>query len=245
MKLFTVCKNSESLYDLKASIGVKLQEYSVNDFYAFYEKAKKHYICRRFYWYETDMSDSDSGTIYDLYPINHTNMVIKDNSLYGVLVKTRGMFPEYRIVEFSKCHKEAALGGGYNKLDYDWWIKDNDKEKEEELNVSSSYVLLCEYIGYQNGKISSYMRDVVGFLPNDCIIENGCVVGLKYKYDKNYEFIFKDADSLTNESVSEDGDTKSVRKKKLVKIDGQLLEKNIFDVTWDDFKKGRSKPYNI
>lgn len=242
MNLYTICDKSESLIDLKSIYGVKFQNYSMEDYIKFIEIAKKHYIHRLFYWYETDMSDSDSGSVSDDYPINYTNFVIKDNNLYGVLVKTRGSYPEYFILEFEKKHFKVALGGGYNDRDYDWWIKDKDLKNLDTLNISSSYVLLCEKIYYDNDKIFSYERDIIGFFQENCIIENNSIIGLKYKINgKSHEFIFTNEDSLFERLTDENGVYKTVINIKLVKLDEEFLNMNIYGVSYDDFKKGNFK----
>ena len=241
MKLYTICSKEESLIDLKSTQGVKFQEYSMKDYEFFIEIAKKYYIQRYFSWYETDMSDSDSGSITDYYPINYNNMVVKDNKLYGVLVKTRGSLAEYYLLDFEKKQMSAALGGGYNDLDYDWCIKDNSFTNLEAINVSSNYILLCEKIAYNGSKLYSYEREVVGFLPQDCIIKNGCIIGLSYKNDSLLEFIFSNEESLTKKTETKNGKFKNITNIKLVKLDEKFLNKNIKEVSYNDFKKGNFK----
>lgn len=241
MNLYTICTKDESLYELQSIYGVKFQDYSMNDYNYFMDIAKKHYIHRLFSWYETDMSDSDSGTINDNYPINYTNIVIKDNELYGVLVKTKGMFPKYYLLEFEKKHKRVTLGGGYNDLDYDWWIKDKDISNLDTLNVSSNYVIIYEKISYDNNKLSYYEREIIGFLQRDCIIKNDCIIGLKYEDDTLHEFIFSDKDSFIQKHITENGQFKSVINMKLVEINEEFLNMNIIDVTYKDFTKGNFK----
>ena len=245
MKLFSDCNKKNSLFNLNSSIGVNFKDYSMDDFNRFMETAKKHYVKRLFSWYETDMSDSDSGNIFDYFSINHTNMIIKDNDLYGVLVKTRGMFPLYYLLNFKTKHTQAALGGGYNSLDYDWWIMDNDLNNLDTLNVASNYVLLYEKISYNKDKLSFYSRDVISFLQQDCIIENNAIVGLKYEDDNLFEFKFLDKNSLIKKIVKEDGNHKSITNMKLVQINKEFLDMNIFDVTYEDFKKGNFKLLDI
>ena len=239
MKLYTVCKGNQSVFKLNLADGVKPEEYSEADYRRFMETVKKHYVSRRFYWYSTDMSDSDSGTIYDSYPINQTNMVIKDNKLFGVLVTTRAMFPDYYFLDFKGAHAKAALGGGYSDLDYDWWIKEHDSENEAMLDVLAKYLLITERICYQNDKLSSYTRRVIGFMPDDAIVEGGNIVGFRNEDgDEIYEFMLSDRDSLVKRSTNVDGSYKTNYVRALVKVSPELLDANIFNVPYTSANQG-------
>ena len=189
MKLYTICNNENSLFDIKESYGINLKEYSLNDYLTFMNEAKKFYIIRLFSWYETDMSDRDEGSIIDHYTINYNNMIIKDNKVIGVLVKTRGMFPKYRVVEFKTEHKQLVLGGGYNSLDYDWWIKEIEPKDSHLIDALSKYVVVDEYFSYEKDKLSMYLREVINFSPSSCIVENNEVLG--FKYDE-HEYLISD-----------------------------------------------------
>ena len=75
MKLYTLCDKANTYIDTNTSFGIIKEEYSYSDYLKFVEDAKKYYVHMHRYYYETDMSDSDSGTIYDDYPINYSNMI--------------------------------------------------------------------------------------------------------------------------------------------------------------------------
>jgi len=243
LKLLTICEKSESLYKLNEFLGVKLEEYSWDEYLAFNDICKKYYVSRKFYWYETDMSDNDSGTIYDDYPINYSNMIINNGKLHGVLVSTRAFFPDYFILEFEKGHKEAALGGGYNSLDYDWWIKKHENKDQEFINITSKYVLVKQKITYDNGTLSTYIRDIIGFLSDSLIVEDNNIIGLKYvENDSNlYEFIFSNKDTFLVKNVCKDGTYETTYTYTLIELNKAFLDNHITNVTYDDFKNGNYK----
>lgn len=247
MNLYTICDKNKSLIDLKSIHGIKFQDYSMDDYNKFIEVAKKHYVSRLYHWYETDLNDSNSGDVRYDYPIIYTNMVIKDNKLFGVLVKATGSYSdsEYYILEFNKKHEHAYLDGGYNVYSYDWWIKDKDLDNLDTLNASSNYALLYEKISYKDDKIYSYERNVIGFLQEDCIIKDGSIIGLSYKNDDLYEFIFSNKDSLIQKKVIGSNKYKTEINMKLVELNEKFLDMNITNITREDFKKGNYKMLDL
>lgn len=238
MKLYTICDKENSLFDIKESYGVNLKDYSVKEYLNFMNDVKKLYIVRLFSWYETDMSDRDEGSIIDHYTINYNNVIIKDDKLFGVLVKTRGMFPKYRVVKFETEHKELALGGGYNSLDYDWWIKEIESKDSHLIDALSKYVVVEEYFSYEKGKLSMYLREVVNFAPRLCIVENDEILG--FNYDE-HEYLISDKRTHLHKTTSENGENKSIKIRQLMLIDEEFLNKNILDVNYDLFSKGEYK----
>ena len=197
MKLLTICDKEQSILNGLME-GVNFNDYTMDDYKRFMETAKKYYVSMRHYWYETDMSDHDSGTRYKDFSINNSNMIIKDNELYGVLVSTFAMFPKFKILKLENKHTSLALGGGYNSDDYDWWLKDNDMTNLDTLEVSLKYILIKEkkvYITLNNNKqLSRIERDVIGFIQDNCIVEDGKVIGLSHGKSR---FIFDDKESLS------------------------------------------------
>lgn len=240
MKLFTICNETESLFKEKYVNNIKLCDYTIDDYKRFLEVGKNHHIYMRRYWYETDMSDSSSGTIHHYNTINQSNMIIKDNELYGVLVSTRGYFPTYRILTLESKHQKLALGGGYNTDDYDWYLRDNDLSNKETLEASTNYVLVDEMRVYSikdtnEKELSRIEREVIGLLQSSCLINNNQVIGFKYD---GHEYIIDDKESLTIETTKFDGNKAEYKYiKKLYKVDEDYLEKNIFTISYSDWKK--------
>ena len=239
MKLLTYCNKAESIYDL-GTHGVKLCDYTAEECHGFLDAMIGKYVSRLFYWYETDMSDSDSGTRRDNFPINYTNLVIKDKKPFAVLVTTCGMFPKYRLLNIKKGHEEAALGGGYNSLDYDWWIKDKDASDVEALRISSSYVYVYEKTVYQKGKYKSCEREVIGFMPEACVRRDGKIAALSL----GEEILEIDgADERIDTSEKIEDEFRSVRLGKLVRLTDEFMESSVYDVTYLDGRDGKIKPF--
>ena len=210
------------------------------------QKVKNKYVKAYHSWYETDMSDSSSGSNSKTFPINHTNIVIKDNEIYGVLVKTFGMFPKYLIFPLDKEKCSVELSGGYESDYYEWKYENYDLENIITYETSKKYVLIKENINYQikdnNKEIALYLREVIGFNQNDCIVKNNKVVGLKYD---SHEFIFDNPDSLKIEETNISSYPNYKYEKhtlyKLLIINESLLKENIFDITYNDFSEGNYK----
>lgn len=243
MKLYTYCNEKECDIKCYNSGAVKLIEYTYDDYNRFIKKVKSKYIKAYHSWYETDMSDSDSGSNCKSFPINHTNIIIKDNKIYGVLIKTFGMFPKYFIFPLEKEKYAVELSGGYDSDYYEWKYENYDLESVNTYEASLKYLLIIENISYQikdnNKEISLYLREVIGFVQSDFIVKNNKVIGLKYD---NHEFIFDNPDSLriekTDISSYPDYSCEKYTLYKLVIIDELLLEQNIFEITYDNFKNG-------
>lgn len=236
MKLYTYCNANEA--DIKINgVGVKFENYSYSDYQKFLNIAKNYVVKRIYSWYETDMSDSDSGTITDYISINYANMVIKNNELYGVIVKTRDYTPKYRIVEFKTKHVQGAYGGGYSENDYDWFILDNKTNNLAILN----YALIVEEIFYDHGEIGNYKREVFGFLDDDAIIIDGELIGFKNNFDLNSKFILADESTHFIETGAKTGNYRTIKKFRLVNLTENYLENAVFEVTYNDFKTGNYK----
>ena len=62
MKLYTYCSQNDGEIKCKNDCGVKLENYSTSDYKRFMKEASKNYIRYFHSWYDTDMSDSDSGS---------------------------------------------------------------------------------------------------------------------------------------------------------------------------------------
>lgn len=236
MKLYTYCNANESAIKING-VGVKLENYSYSDYQKFLNIAKNYVVRRIYSWYETDMSDSDSGSITDYIAITYANMVIKNNELYGVIVKTRGYTPKYHIVEFKTKHSKGAYGGGYSENDYDWFIVDNKISNLAVLN----YALIVEEIFYVHDEIGNYKREVFGFLDDDAIILDGEVIGFKNPLDVKREFVLADESTHFVETGDKTGNYRTIKKYRLVNLTQNYLENAIFEVTNNDFKTGKYK----
>lgn len=240
MKLYTVCDTKDGTYEVN-KLGIRLEEYSFEDYKRFISQANKYYVLREMEWYETDMSDSDSGSIRDKSDINYANMIIKDNSLYGVIVKTRNTTPEYAILDFKSMHAQGSFGGGYSVLDYDWWLKEKSVTTLNDFSEIVNYALVYENIFYIHGKIDSYSREIRGFLEDEAVTKNGKIVGVKSALAKDHEFIFDNKSTHYYQKGPQTGNYKIVEKCRLVKLTEQYLEDAIFEVSPNDFKKGNVK----
>lgn len=246
MKLYTYCKKDEAeILCYNKEDGVKLVEYSFEDYLKLIEEAKKYYITYYHYWYDTDMSDSDEGSSSDSYPINFSNMIIKDNKLYGVLVKNSNDFPDYLILELKKENVKLELGGGYNTNSFTWSLKKHKVDEE-----TSNYVLVHEIIQVSTNKntrkksLSIYKRKILGFLDKNQVFENDKLVGFNYYGN---EFRLDDSSNWIQKNIEEiefsDTIAHSTHLYTLVKVDKEFLDKEVFDCSYQDFSKKKYKMF--
>ncbi|MBE6143066.1 MAG: hypothetical protein E7177_03665 [Erysipelotrichaceae bacterium] len=235
MKLYTIVEDKEVLItSCNNNLKVGLKEYSYKEYLSFIEEVKKYYLHEYHYWYTTDMSDRDEGSNVEKYTINHSNMVIRDNKVYGVLVKTGNNYPKYYICTFEKGEYYIDLAGGYNKNSFSWTIKENPY-------VINDYLIIREYISYslyeKNNKkvLSIYRREVIGLFKEDAIFENDLLIGFK-KDDQ--QFIISDPSTYQNIKTNNDYGNDNYNIDTLVKVDEEFLNNNIFDVSYEDFRNG-------
>ena len=235
MKLYTVCDKSENeLKSNKAECGLRLAEYTDKDYARLMGRVRDLYVTELFSWYETDMSDSDSGSSYDEFSINYTNLVVLDGQPYGVLVKTRGLFPDYYVMRLRDKKLSLALGGGYNDLDYDFEIKERKPS-----DPSADYIYYYDFTVYHDGKFSQYQRRVVGFTPRDVIYEDGVAVGIKRAGDEGATFLFDEPEGFYVKGTEERHDGATVNcTRALLSLTPRLAEAGIRSIFYPDFKDG-------
>ena len=180
MKLFTICDKSESKLNLNGDLGVKLMEYSYEDYLNFLNQSKKYFVYESHDWYETDMSDSDSGSRNRKFSINYNNMIVKDNELYGVLVKTSQIFPSYYILTLKEKRYFIELEGGYNSNSYSWKLVEYDNINN--IDILLSYILIVEKIIIEEKagktKIIYYDREIKNLMPQYLIYKDDKVIGI-------------------------------------------------------------------
>ena len=247
MKLFTYCETKEATYlcDDKQN-GVKLKEYSYEEYLRFMDSCKKYFVSHYHTWYETDMSDKDEGTTSERFSINYSNMIIKDNEVYGVLVKTTNMFPRYYILVLEKKHKGVELGGGYEEDSHDWLLKEHCIDE-----TSYEYILINEQINISINKtnylekISGYTRKIVGFLGENLIYNNGKLVGFKYG---THNFIIDDEATWISKINKENQNSSSIEKfisiNTLIKVNRAFLDEKVFDSSYLDFYNKQHKIFS-
>lgn len=245
MKLYTYCTQDEAeILCYNKEEGVKLVEYSYQEYLAFIKEVCKYYIHYYHSWYETDMSDRDEGSTSDDYGINYSSLVIKDNKVYGVLVKNSNDFPDYLILVLKNEKVELELGGGYNSNSFDWSLKKHELDDE-----TTNYVLIHELIQVSTDKktnkksISIYKRKIISFLEGNQAFEGDKLVGFKYcgyefKLDDHSTWIYKESGEKEFSSTIEH----ATHVHTLVKVDKELLDKEVFDCPYQDF---RHKEYKM
>ena len=228
MKLYTYCDPKQSEIKIKNSGGCKKQEYSYSDYLRFIDEVKKYYIKMYHSWYETDMSDSDSGSKTNYFTVNYNNMIIKDGKLYGTLVSTDGMFPKYYIFPLDQEKCAVELEGGYNSNAYEWTYESTKDCVGDSISCAFGYVLTDENILYSddNKNIKFYTREVVNFLPENVIFDaSDRAIGFRYS---GFNVLFSDPKKTVNEN----------HVLTLHKIDENFLDRNVINVYYDDFKNG-------
>ena len=248
MKLYTCCEKNECEIQCENNYYVKLVEYSFEDYKRFLEVGKKHHIHLYRYWYETDMSDSSSGSANYYYPINYLNMIIKGNELVGVLVKSGGYRTNYYFYELNKEEYWVDLAGGYNENSYTWKYKKNNLDEKETLEVSINYAVIEERLFIstkrETTRVSFYERKILGLFQTDCIVIDGRVIGFK---NEGKEFLLDDATTHVNiKKELEVNGNESVEKNyiyTLIKLDEEFLDKNIGEVAFKDFYEGNYELY--
>lgn len=246
MKLYTYCRQDEAeILCYNKEEGVKIVEYSLEDYLRYIDQVKKYYISYYHSWYDTDMSDRDEGSTSDNYPVNYSNIVIKDNNLYGVLVKNSNDFPNYLILVLEKEKVRLELGGGYSENSFNWFLKKHEVEEE-----TSNHVLVHEIIKVStdintNEKhLSIYKRKIIGFLANNQIFENDKLVGFTYD---DCQFRLNDSSTWINKTSEENkfGTTieYATHVYTLIKVDKEFLDKEVFDCPYEDFRKNKYKMF--
>ena len=245
MKLYTYCEKDEAkIVCHNKTEGVKLVEYSYQEYLTFIKEVCKYYIHYYHSWYETDMSDRDEGSTSDDYGINYSSLVIKDNKVYGVLVKNSNDFPDYLILVLKNEKVELELGGGYSSNSFDWSLKKHELDDE-----TPNYVLIHELIQVSTDKktnkksISIYKRKIISFLEGNQVFEEGKLVGFKYcgyefKLNDHSTWIYKESGEKEFSSIIEH----TTHLHSLVKVDKEFLDKEVFDCSYKDF---RNKEYKI
>lgn len=244
MKLYTYCNSNEaSILCSNKREGVKLVDYSYGDYLRFIEGVKNFYLRHYHYWYQTDMSDRDEGSKTCYIGLNYSNIVIRNNELFGILVDTGGMFPSYCILKISLKKEELELGGGYEKNSHDW-----DLFKHSIDPIAYEYVLVKENINVNINKVNSerkisyYEREIVGILTENLIYKGSEVIGFSYE-DRDY--------LINDESTWESIITRSSEREKeiiessniitLNKVTKEFLEKQIFSAPYSFYCKNKNK----
>lgn len=248
MKLYTCCEKHECEIECENNYYLKLVEYSFDDYKRFLEVGKRHHIHLYRYWYETDMSDSSSGSANFYYPINYLNMIIKDNNLAGVLVSSGGYGVEYYFYALNKEEFWVDLAGGYNENSYTWKYKENNLEKEYSLDVSINYALivenLCISIKEGTKKVTLYERKILGILQKDCLVMDREVFAIR---KEGKEFLLGYTNTYIDKQIELDANKNASAEKyciyTLVKLDEEFLNKNITEVTYRDFREGNYEIY--
>ena len=228
MKLYTFCKSHDSEIKLENSAGCRREEYSYGEYLRFLEEAKRYHVHLYHYYYETDMSDSDEGSDTVDFSINYNNMIIKDNKLYGVLVKTFSYFPKYLVYPLAEESCFIELAGGYNSNSYNWTYVENDLSSVATLEASLRYVVIKETTFYEEGtgEMSHYFREIFNLTQKDFILDGDRITGVTAD---EREFSLSDVGSKI---------TVGNHVYTLVRLDEEFLEKNILLVTYEDFKRG-------
>ena len=246
MKLYTYCEKDEAkIVCHNKTEGVKLVEYSYQEYLAFIKEVCKYYIHYYHSWYETDMSDRDEGSTSDDYGINYSSLVIKDNKVYGVLVKNSNDFPDYLILVLKNEKVELELGGGYSSNSFDWSLKKHELDDE-----TPNYVLIHELIQVSTDKktnkksISIYKRKIISFLEGNQVFEGDKLIGFKYcgyefKLDDPSTWIYKESGEKEFSSTIEH----ATHVHTLVKVDKEFLDKEVFDCPYEDFRNKKYKMY--
>ena len=248
MKLFTCCGEKEATIYCTNNEWLTLQEYSYQDYLRFINESKSYHIKEFHDWYQTDMNDSDSGSTTKRFSINQTNMVIKNGKFYGVLVNSNPYFPKYFLVSLAQKKYYYDFDGGYNTNSFEWTFIENDLINTVTLDVSTKYLLIIESISYEfnesRKRLISYLRSVIGLTQNNCVVENDKVIGVKYN---QVFFDFKKPESFVYRQIkeSESSNNQSNVVYSLVEITKEHLEKNIFDVSYEDFRNNKFELYTI
>lgn len=240
MKLYTLCELEDALIKTSGldSYGIKLEEYSYDDYLNFIKEAGEYYIDEYHYWYETDMSDRDEGSTRSKFTINYSNMIIKDNKLFGVLIKTNNYFPKYYIYKFKEEKYGIDLSGGYNENSFTWTYKNNEKFTRE-------YILVKEVISTKKGSIkkedvSSYHREIIGLFENNYIVKDNKILGFKLD---NHEYLLSVPSSLVSIKIDTYPENDAHTIITLQRVDKQFLELNLFEVSYQDSLKKKYKIY--
>ena len=249
MKLYTLGSEKNSLIQCENNYFLHQEEFSIADYKKFMNQGKTYYVNLYHCWYETDMNDSSSDTSTANFTINHNNMIIKDNKLFGVLLKTGNLFPKYYVYKFGEKTFNLELAGGYNENSFKWTFKENDLQHLEVLNTSLDYLLIKENYSFDiknnANKLVLYTLEIISFLQKDCILENDKVVG--FMYEKN-KYLINDSSTHCLKTVTTDESYGNLYKKTekytLIHVTEEFLEQNIVDVPYDSYRNNKYKVFS-
>ena len=239
MKLYTVCDLKEAEIKLKnESFGIRREEYSTEFYFELLRAVKDKYVHESFYWYETDMSDSDSGGHSADHTIDYTNIVVSNGALCGVIVRTSGYFPDFYLFDLKKGKLSLALGGGYNSLDYDFTLEDR-VIPDGRVDVYAERMCVLEIVSRnEKGKVVSYRRHVGGFVPSFCKYEDGKNL-LRAHGNFDSSFLLEDEGTYIQKEERPDDTNIVTETRTLVRVTPEFLEESIFPVTYPEFREGK------
>ena len=185
MELYTVVSGAD--YELQSNKGICLKKvnYSLDEYETILETAKRYYYK---YVVESESTDfNDKYSSYNSYyiQINHSNLIVKDNKFYGVIV--------YGLEEYQReCYVCTLDEPSYNDYDgscYSYVEKTYTLYEYELPEVALDFV--HKYFISLNIKSYKVTKDGEEFdlesnhhyrlTAHDVILENGQAVGLKFR----------------------------------------------------------------
>ena len=202
MKLFTITSEENHEIVTFDDIYLRKAEYSKKECRAFIEEAKKYYFTYLVESEDTDFNDRYSSSSKYYYQINLSNIVIKEDKFYGVVVCGLDRFnSEYVICTFDQMEHEFHDGSCYSYVDKTYTMHKYDLPSES-LDFVYKYKIImdqrvCKFINNED-IFDSESQHTYYLTAYDVIMENGCAVGLRFN---NHEFLLNKPESLVYEVV--------------------------------------------
>ena len=197
MKLFTITNEENHEIVTFDDIYLRKAEYSKKECKAFIEEAKKYYFTYLVESEDTDFNDRYSSSTKYYYQINLSNIVIKEDKFYGVVVSGLGRFNrEYIICTFDEKEINIYDGSCYSYVDKTYTLCEYNLPQEA-LDFVFKYKIVmhqrvCKFINNED-IFDSESETSYYITAYDVIMENGIAVGLKYQ---GHEYLLNNPESL-------------------------------------------------
>ena len=185
MEIYTIATSDD--YDVEANNNIYLKKvsYTFEESNRLLEVAKKYYYIYLVESESTDFNDrySSSNTYYE--QINKSNMIVKDNEFYGVIVYGLEKHQkEFYVCTLDNVEYNNFDGSCYSYVDKTYTLREYNLPQEA-LDFVHKYHISLNIISYKitdSGEEFDFESNHEYYLTAfDVIMENGKAVGLKHR----------------------------------------------------------------
>ena len=117
MELYEICEKGElTTYN---KVSYKKEEYDGEILEAIIKDASKYHIKEIYDYYYTDFNDKDEEYTTTYKDINSENIVVKDNTFYGVYLSAGSKYDMYEVI-ITLDNPKTTIGDG-SSYSYTYW----------------------------------------------------------------------------------------------------------------------------